>query len=211
VDEAVAHFQKAVDLRPDFPIAHNNLGSALLQQGRVDEAVTHFQKAVDLKPDYTDAYANLGAALSLKGRTRETITTWRKALDIAPDRADVQNSLAWLLATTPDASLRDGAKAVALAAQANQLSGGGNPETLRTLAAAYAEEGSYGLASVTARRASDLAVGQKNDALAATLQKEILLYEADKPVREGTTEGSKTEPQKQAPQRGDPTGRVTPP
>ena len=45
--------------------------------------------------------------------------------------------------TTSDASLRNGAKAVALAKQGNQLSGGGNPMILRTLAAAYAEEGNH--------------------------------------------------------------------
>jgi hypothetical protein len=55
---------------------------------------------------------------------------------------------------------------------------------LRTLAAAYAETGSYGAAAVTARRALGLAIEQKNDALGATLQKEIELYEAGAPVRE---------------------------
>ena len=79
----------------------------------------------------------------------------------------------------------DGTKAVVLAAHANQLGGGGNPAILRALAAAYAEEGSYGLAVVTVRRALTLAVEQKNEALAAMLEKEIKLYEADKPVREG--------------------------
>ena len=62
-------------------------------------------------------------------------------------------------------------------------SGGGNPMVLRTLAAAYAETGSYGQAAVTARRALELAVAEKQDALAATLQKEIKLYEADTPQR----------------------------
>jgi hypothetical protein len=54
---------------------------------------------------------------------------------------------------------------------------------LRTLAAAYAEEGGYGLAAATARRALELAVAQKNDALSAALQKEIQHYEANAPPR----------------------------
>jgi hypothetical protein len=94
----------------------------------------------------------------------------------------VQNNLAWSLAVSPDATLRNGAKAVALAQQANQLSGGSNPDILRTLAAATAENGNYALAASTARRALELAIEQKNDALAATLQKEINRYEAGKRV-----------------------------
>jgi len=119
-----------------------------------------------------------------KGQTKEAMDSWQQALEIKPDQLYVLNNLAWVMATTPDAALRNGAKAVALAAQANQLSGGGNPAILRTLAAAYAEEGSYGLASATARRGLALAAEQKNEALAATLQKEIKLYEAGAPVRE---------------------------
>jgi hypothetical protein len=89
-----------------------------------------------------------------------------------------------LLATTPDASLRNGSKAITLAAQANEMSGGGNPTILHTLAAAYAEAGSYNLAATTARRGLELALEQKNYTLAATLQNEIKLYEADSPVRD---------------------------
>jgi hypothetical protein len=71
-----------------------------------------------------------------------------------------------------------------MAKKAVQLTGEGNPLMLRTVAAAYAETGSYGLASVTARRALELAKQQKNDPLAAALQTEIQLYESDTPARE---------------------------
>ena len=46
---------------------------------------------------------------------------WQKSLEIVPDQVNVQNNLAWLLATGPEESLRNGAKAVALATQASQL------------------------------------------------------------------------------------------
>jgi len=72
---------------------------------------------------------------------------------------------------------------VALAAKAGQLSGGVNPAVLHTLAAAYAAEGNYGLAAATARRALELAAQQKQDTLAAALQQEIKLYEANMPLR----------------------------
>jgi hypothetical protein len=55
---------------------------------------------------------------------------------------------------------------------------------LHTLAAAYAEMGRYGEATITARRALELATAQKNDDLTAQLPKEIKLYEAGKPMRD---------------------------
>jgi hypothetical protein len=91
-----------------------------------------------------------------------------------------------LLATTSDPSLRNGAKAVELATLANQLSGGGNPVILHTLAVSYAAQGNYGLAAATARRGLSVAVKQKMDALASALQHEIRVYESSAPTRNGT-------------------------
>src|SRR5208283_2330716 len=59
VDEAIAHFQKALQIRPDYAEAHNNLGNALLQRGAVAEAIVHFQKALQIQPDYAKAHNNL--------------------------------------------------------------------------------------------------------------------------------------------------------
>jgi tetratricopeptide (TPR) repeat protein len=183
VEEAMSEFQKALEIKPDYAEAHNNLGDVLLQKGGTDEAIAHFQKALETDAGYANAHTHLGTALLLKGRPDQAIAQYQKALEIKPDQVFVLNNLAWLLATTPGTSLRNGAKAVALAAQADQLSGGGDPTILHTLAAAYAEEGNYGRATVTARRGLELAMEQKNDALAAALQKEIKLYEADTPLR----------------------------
>ena len=139
---------------------------------------------MESKPDFAELRNNLGAALLAKGDREAAIAQFQKSLEIKPGQIPVQNKLAWLLATTPDASLRNGAKARALAEQASQLSGGGNPMILRTLAAAYAEEGNYSRAAATARRALELAAQQKNDPQAAVLRKEIQLYEANTPLRD---------------------------
>jgi tetratricopeptide (TPR) repeat protein len=185
-EEAIAQYRKALANKPDYAKALNGLGNALARKGDLDQAIVCYRQALKNDPRFADAGANLGLAFSRKGETRQAMEAWQQTLEIKPDRVYVVNNLAWLLATTPDPTLRNGVKAVALAAQANQLSGGGDPMILHTLAAAYAEEASYGLATVTARRALDLATEQKNNALAATLQKEIKLYEADTPVRDIT-------------------------
>jgi Flp pilus assembly protein TadD len=191
-DEAIAQYRKALESQPDSAETQftantrATLGSALFTKGQTDEAIAQYRKALESAPDNAEARNNLGIALSTKGELDEAVTQYRKALEINPNQVYVLNNLAWLLATTPDASLRNGAKALALAAQANQLSGNANPTVLHTLAAAYAETGNYGQAAATARRGLELALAQKNDTLAATLQKEIKLYETGAPVRDAS-------------------------
>jgi tetratricopeptide (TPR) repeat protein len=184
VDEAIAHFQKALQINPDYADAHNNLGYALLQKGSVDEAIAHFQKALQINPDYADAHNNLGNILLEKGSVNEAIVHFQKVLEIKPDYLEVQNNLAWVLATSPQASLRNGDKAVELAQRANQLTGGENPVILHTLAAAYAEVGRFSDAMRSAQKAIELAqaAGQKD--LAGQLNGELKLYEAGLPFHE---------------------------
>ncbi|MGB8367762.1 MAG: tetratricopeptide repeat protein, partial [Limisphaerales bacterium] len=181
VDEAISHYQKALQIKPDFAEAHYNLGYALVQKGKADEAISHFQRALQIKPDYAEAHYNLGTALLKKGNVDEAITCFQKALHIKPDYAEAQNTLAWVLATCPLASLRDGNKAVELAQRANQLTGDGNPVVLRTLAAAYAEAGRFPEAVATAQRALQMAGTQSNPALADAIRSQMKLYQAGLP------------------------------
>jgi tetratricopeptide (TPR) repeat protein len=181
VDEAIVHYQKALQIKPDYAEAHNNLGSALCQKGNGAEAIAHFQKALQIKPDYAEAHNNLGKALLQKGSVAEAIVHYQKALQIKPDSAETQNNLAWVLATAPQASLRNGPQAVALAQQANQLAGGENPIILRTLAAAYAEAGRFSEAVETAQRALQLAAPPSNPALADAIRSQLKLYQAGLP------------------------------
>jgi tetratricopeptide (TPR) repeat protein len=184
VDEAIAQYRQALEIKPDDAVAHNNLGMALAKKGRLDEAIASYRQAMKINPRYADAYGNLGLALAQKGEIRETIDAWQLALELNPDQLNVLNNLARLLATTPDAALRSGTKAVALAEKANLLTRDGNPMVPHTLAAAYAESGRYGDAAATVRRARTMAAAQKQDTLTAMLEKEIQLYEADKPARD---------------------------
>jgi tetratricopeptide (TPR) repeat protein len=182
--QAIALYKKALEIDPHYEKAEYNWGSALASEGKLDDAIAHLRQAVKIKSDYAKAYSTLGLVFFDKGDTKEAIDCWRQALEFKPDQPDVQNNLAWLLATALDASLRQGAKAVALAERANQLNGSTNAAVLHTLAAAYAETGRYGDATATARRALELAVAQSDDDLAVALRREIELYEADKPTRD---------------------------
>ena len=98
-----------------------------------------WQHALAVTSDNDVAHTNLGNLLP----AREAILHYEKALQIAPHTMLPLNNLAWIRATSPDPLQRDGAKALELAREANQLSGGTDPVVMRTLAAAYAENGRF--------------------------------------------------------------------
>ena len=181
VDKAISYYQKALQIEPKSVKAHINLGNAMFQKGNADEAIPHYQTALQIKPENSEAHNNLGNALLQKGKVDEAIVHYQKALQIKPDNVEVQKNLAWVLATCPQASLRNGNKAVELAQRANQLTGDGNPVFLGTLAAAYAEAGRFPEAVATAQRALQVAETQPSTALADTLRSQLKLYQAGIP------------------------------
>ena len=182
--EAIAHLEKAADLAPGDATIQANLGAALAQQGRLSEAAPRLEKAVSIDPKSAEAHYNLGTLYYLQRRVKEALGEWRRAVELDPNHAASLNRAALVLAASPDASLRNGAEAVALAERAVALSGGRDPAFLDTLAAAYAEAGRFPEAAQTARRALDLANQQRDSQLAQALSGRIALYEARTPFRE---------------------------
>ncbi|MGP8200264.1 MAG: tetratricopeptide repeat protein [Limisphaerales bacterium] len=177
VDDAITQYEAALHINPNYAEARVNLGNALAQKGKLDDAVTQYQLALQIRPDDEVAHVSLGIVLARAGRAGEAISHLQKALQLKPADPEIQNNLAWLLATCPEAPLRDGNKAVELARQANALTGGGNPVVLHTLAAALAEAGRFSEALETAQRALALAAAQSNTRLAGQLQIEMKLYQ----------------------------------
>ena len=191
VDEAISLLQAAVDLRPDNSPAHENLAKALLQKGQVAEALIHYRKLLELQPDNIEVHNIVGTVLIQQGQIKEGIEEWQKVLAIQPDNGNAMSNLAWVFATSPDDSLRDGAKAVQLAEQGLRISGSRIPILFRTLAAAYAESGRFAEAIQTAQRGIESANSHGNSALAAELQGNIALYQERRPLRDPSlTNGS---------------------
>jgi protein O-mannosyl-transferase len=183
IDEAIDKFLKAIELKPDFAEAHGNLGNVLAQRGRFEEAIAHCRMALEIRPDFAEAHDYLGAALLGRGEVRAAIGHFQKAIDLKPDYPEALNGLAWIRATNPDGEYRDGKKAVLLARRAADLTPN-RPDTLDTLAAAYAEAGRFAEAGQTARRAVDLARQQRKRALIVEIEAKLRLYEAGAPFRD---------------------------
>jgi Flp pilus assembly protein TadD len=137
-----------------------------------------------IQPKNADARTNLAIALDEKGETAEAIQHYEKALKLSPQSVPALTNLAWLLATCSNALLRNGSKAVEIARQADQLSGGTNTLVLRALAAAYAESGQFESAIESGRAAVQLARMHGDQSLVTELDQEIALYQLGLPRRE---------------------------
>jgi tetratricopeptide (TPR) repeat protein len=100
-NEAMNHYQKALEIKPNYARAHNNLGILLSDMGRANEAITHFMKALEINPTYDGAHYNphynLGILLATMGQTDEAVAHYQKALEINPNHAKAHNNLGLLL------------------------------------------------------------------------------------------------------------------
>jgi tetratricopeptide (TPR) repeat protein len=187
MDDGIIEFQKALSILPNNAVFRNNLGKAFLAKGRQREAMIQFQKVLENNPLNPKANYYVGIVLFQMGRVDEAMARFQKALESQPDFADAWDSLdhtAWLLATSPEASIRNGPKALALARQLARLSRGNNPVILDTLAAAYAETGQFSEAADAVQRALALALSQNKTVLADTLRHHIKLFQTGLPLRD---------------------------
>jgi tetratricopeptide (TPR) repeat protein len=186
IDDAIEHYQKAMMAHSDHFLARYGLCQALLEKGELDGAIQVCRSALELWPLDVDCQTTLAIALEEKGNPAEAMQHYQKALEIAPSSIPTLTNLAWLLATSQDASVRNGPKAVELARQADRLTGGANTLVLRTLAAAYAENGEFANAIRTARSAMQLTRMQGEESLTTDLDQQIRLYQLHMPYRETT-------------------------
>lgn len=190
--EAIDQFREALRLKPGWAMARNNLGDALIksgqvlfQKGQMNQAIASLQEGLQIHPGNVGACNCLGYIFLSRGQAGEAAAYFQQVLESQPNDIGAQNNLAWVLATCPDASLRNGVKAVELAQQANQLSGGQNPALLDTLAAAYAEAGNFPEAVTTAQKALQLIEPQTNAASAVNdLRRQLKCYQAGSPYRD---------------------------
>ena len=176
VEEAIVHFQNALRIDPSQASVHSALGVALLETGRAQQSLTYLERALQIDPNDADAHYNFGNTLLQLGRAREAVAQYSRALELNRDDVEAQNNLAWVLATCPDAAVRDGTRAVTIAERADSLAMHKSPVISATLAAAYAEAGRFADAVRAAERAIQLASAEGNESRANSVRAQIELY-----------------------------------
>ena len=95
--EALAAFDNAIALKPDYAQAHNGRGIVLAHVNRFAEAVGSFDRAIALKPDYAEAYNNRALVLQDLGQFDEALTSLDRAIALQPDNARAHNNRGMVL------------------------------------------------------------------------------------------------------------------
>ncbi len=92
-DELIKLLRKALELKPNYPDGHNNLGLALKEKGNLDAAIAYYNTALQLKPNHPEAHYNLGIALQEKGDLTAAITSYNFTLQLKPNYPQAHNNL----------------------------------------------------------------------------------------------------------------------
>jgi tetratricopeptide (TPR) repeat protein len=188
--EAIFYLKKATQANPNFLEAFYNLGAVEVREHRVEEAIDAWQNAVRIYPGFFQGHEGLGFAYYMQGKYRESLAQLRLALDGEPDRVSVLTLAASLMATSADASLRNGPEAVTLAERARDLTQAQDISVLDTLSASYAETGRFDQAKDAVDQALALAEKQRDVDLAAKLRAHQARYETNQPLREPEDQGT---------------------
>jgi tetratricopeptide (TPR) repeat protein len=172
-----------ISVTKDNYFAHASLADLLMRRGRVNEAIEHSQEALRIRPNDANAQNNLGLALLQTGDAKGAAAHLEKALEIDPGLMNAEVNLAWVLATSSNDSLRNGARAVQLAEDVANRAGHPNAIVLRTLAAAYAETGGFDNAITIAQQAIQIARATGDEGLISDLERNIAAYQSNQPIR----------------------------
>lgn len=181
--EAAEEFEKATRGDETNLDALAMLAPAWLRAGQLERAAAAADRLAPFKPELSaQQQFEIAMALRKSGKFAAAAECYRRVIALNP-KSTARNNLAWLLATCPDASVRNGAEAVRLGESMKQQFGE-LPEVLDTLAAAYAESGDFNKAAVVADQAATLAMGKKQAGLEKDIRARAELYKSGKAFRE---------------------------
>jgi len=169
--------------------AYLQLGSSLAAQRRFDEGIPAIERALTIDPTIKEADLILGQAYADQGKDGPAVRHFLRALERQPLRlADARSGQAserliltragWLLATSRDPAVRDGALAATLAERAIQASSGQEPVAFETAAAAYAELGRSADAVAAMDRALALTRARGDTQTTALYERQRAFYAA---------------------------------
>jgi tetratricopeptide (TPR) repeat protein len=183
MEAAEIQARAALAAKPDMAGAHQLLGVILGSTGRPQEGIAELQRARALDPTDPATYRDLGEAYGASGDLGSAVQAFLQAVHYQPDDPFLLNRAGWLLATAPDAHVRDGARALSLARHAVELTRRQDSVSLDTLAAAHAEVEEFDAAVTTAREALAVARKTGETAIVPELEQRRALYESRQPFR----------------------------
>jgi tetratricopeptide (TPR) repeat protein len=181
---AVGELTTALRHNPQHGEAHLELGVTMLAQGKPAVALPQLRAAVRERPQDARAHYELARCCVRLGDHERAIASFREALRLRKDWPEASRQLAWVLATSPQDALRDGAEATRLADGATHDAQRLLPVCLDTLAAARAETANFDEALKLEPRAIEAAKALGDDQMRVEFEKRFDDYRKKKPYRE---------------------------
>jgi protein O-mannosyl-transferase len=181
-DQALIYFKRASDVNTYAAFHYANLAGAYVAMNRFDEAAAEIRKALKIEPNSPRYHQSMALVLVRQQKPKEAVAELNEVLRLSPMDVGAMREIAWFLATSTDASIRDGKRAVELAQEANKLTGESNPAFLNVLAAAYAEAGRFDEAVETASKSGRIAA-QRNDPSLQGIREMLRIYSSGQPLR----------------------------
>jgi tetratricopeptide (TPR) repeat protein len=179
--DAIERFSSAVRYNPNYAEAHLGLADALRRSGRVQDALKSYADVVRINPRSAEARFGYAIALIRLHRYRDARDWLADSLRLLPDHPDLSMALARVLAASPDNSVRDGARAMAIV---EQLFKGTKTTALgETLAMALAEVGEFDEAAKVQRGVLDAAKRAGMGAEVREMTANLRRYEQRMPCR----------------------------
>jgi tetratricopeptide (TPR) repeat protein len=180
-DRAIDNYDEALRIAPESASVLARRGMAWLGKKAHEHALSDLSAAIRLDPNDAQAYFHRGRAWKAAGKYSAALADYNEALRLAPAHAEVHNGRAWLQATCPDGSLRNGRAAYDSAVRACSLTNWSDPRDLDTLAACYAESRDFARAVEWEQKSIALS---RNEAEKAEYHARLRLYLANQPFRE---------------------------
>lgn len=180
--DALASYERAVAGDPKLVEAHNNRGVTFEKLDRPSEAAACFARAIELAPGRAMFHENLGRASEAAGQWSEALAAYEAALARNGGSLKAMRGAAWLLATHPDPSKRNSARAIELAETAGRMTEFRSPEIMQALAAALAAGGRFEHARQAIARAIELANAGGRADLLARYREDAALLEAGRAI-----------------------------
>jgi tetratricopeptide (TPR) repeat protein len=179
--KAIAEFNEAIWIDPLSIAGYLNRALAWHSKREYQKAVYDYNLVIRLDPQKFQVFCHRGRAWAALKRYDRAIGDFNEAIRQGAQHPDGYSALAWLLSTCPDAKVRDGARAVAAATRACELTGWNDRACLETLASACAAAGDFDAALNWQTKANALPASAADQ---STGEAKLKLYRDKRPYLE---------------------------
>ena len=181
-DAAIKIYSRLIAITPTDPMSWLRRGSIKSRNRDPAGALADYRKSLELQPGFQLAHLAIADLAMAQQNWQVAKQQYEKAMIGSQVPMSAPLNFAWLLATCPDSSVRDGARAVQLAERCAKMTRFQEPLVLDRLAAAYAATGDFGKATETAEQAVQVASQRNRTEMVPQIQERLKQYRAGKTV-----------------------------